>query len=233
TSWGIEASRAIAGTLMNMIAFYMMRFSVPILGFLILLPVRYDSAYAVSAAIGVAVGGSIVGIVFLGLRSEQFAEKTGRVSGRLASKVKKSIDPDHWAAATVQFRNSMKETFAAGFPKSAIGLVALVVSDATILLLSLRFVGVSASEMPAIELYAAFLCAYPLTLFPLMGLGIFDAVLLAAVVDIGGLQTEPAAVAALLVWRAITLAGPIALGAVSLALWKHSVARGRASRPQQ
>ena len=57
TSWGIEASRAIAGTLMNMIAFYMMRFSVPIVGFLILLPVRYDSAYAVSAAIGAAVGG--------------------------------------------------------------------------------------------------------------------------------------------------------------------------------
>ncbi len=119
----------------------------------------------------------------------------------------------------------MKETFGANFLRSAVALVGLVFADATVLLLSLRFVGVSAADFPAIELYAAFLCVYPLTLFPFMGLGIVDAVLLATIVEVGGIETEPAAVAALIVWRAFTLAGPIILGALSMAIWRRGLAQ--------
>ena len=54
--------------------------------------------------------------------------------------------------------------------------------------------------------------AYPLTLFPLMGLGILDAVLLAAYVNVGGIEIEPELVAALVVWRVFTILGPITLG---------------------
>ncbi len=61
TSWGIPASRAIAGTMMNVLAFYLMRFSVPIIGFAILLPVRFDSGYAVTALLSGAVAAVIAG----------------------------------------------------------------------------------------------------------------------------------------------------------------------------
>lgn len=225
TSWGIKAARAVAGSLMNVLAFYLMRFSVPIIGFAILLPVRFDSGYAVAALLGALVAGAIAGLVVLGLRSAGFAARIGRTAGSFATKVRRGVDPGSWGAATMQFRLDMKDTFAAGFPPSVVALVGLVFADATVLLLSLRFVGVSAAELPAIELYAAFLCVYPLTLFPFMGLGIVDAVLLATFVEVGGIDVEPPAVAALLVWRAFTLAGPIGLGAVCMALWRHSVAR--------
>ncbi|MGD9960982.1 lysylphosphatidylglycerol synthase domain-containing protein [Nocardioides sp.] len=231
TSWGIEASRAIAGSLMNMLAFYITRFSVPILGFLLILPVRFDGGYAVTAALGAAVAGTIVALIVLGLRSEEFARRTGLYAGRLARKIKKNVDPDAWAASIVQFRLDMQDTFAAGFPRSAVGLVCLVLSDATILLLSLRFVGVSAGEVPAIEIYAAFLCVYPLTMFPFMGLGIADAVLLATIVEVGGDQLEPSAVAALVVWRSFTLIGPVLLGAGSLAVWRRSVKKQTGASP--
>ena len=223
TSWGIEASRAIAGSLMNMLAFYITRFSVPILGFLLILPLRFDGGYAVTAALGAVVAGTIVLLIVLGLRSESFAHRTGLLAGQLASRVKKSIDPETWAASIVQFRLDMQDTFAAGFPRSAFGLVCLVLTDATILLLSLRFVGVGAGEVPAIEVYAAFLCVYPLTMFPFMGLGIADAVLLSTFVGVGGDQVEAGTIAALVVWRSFTLIGPVLLGAGSLAVWRQSV----------
>jgi uncharacterized membrane protein YbhN (UPF0104 family) len=215
-----------------MLAFYIMRFSMPILGFVLILPTRFDAGFGATALLGAAVAGTLAGLIVLGLRREQFAERIGRVAGTGASKVKKRVDPETWAAALVQFRLHMKDTFAAGFPRSAVALIGLVFADATVLLLALRFVGVSAVDVPAIELYAAFLCAYPLTLFPMMGLGIVDAVLLEAMVDVGEPDVEAAVVAALIVWRAITLGGPVLLGALSLALWRHSPAGARAAKPE-
>lgn len=227
TSWGLDASKAAAGSMMNMIAFYMMRFSIPVIGVLILLPVRFDSGYAVTALLGAAAAAAIAVVVVLGLRSEAFARRLGHLAGTLVSKVRRSVRPARWVDATVQFRLDMLDTFTSGFPRSAFALIGLVFADATVLLLALRFVGVSATEWPAIELYAAFLCAYPLTLFPFMGLGFLDAVLLATIVDSAGSQTEAAAVAGLVVWRAFTLAGPIILGAGCMGLWRWSLRRDR------
>ncbi len=223
TSWGVEASKAIAGSLMNMLAFYVTRLSVPVLGFLLILPLRFDTGYGVTALVGATAAGTIVVLIFLGLRSEEFARRIGQGAGKLARKVRTGVDPDTWAASIVQFRLDMQDTFTAGFPRAVLSLVCLVLTDASMLLLSLRFVGVTASEVPAIEVYAAFLCVYPLTMFPFMGLGIADAVLLATFVDAGGLDVEAAGLAALVVWRSFSLLGPIVLGALSLAVWKRSV----------
>jgi hypothetical protein len=228
TSWGLDASKAAAGSMMNMISFYILRFSMPVIGVLILLPVRFDSGYAVTALLGAAAAGAILVVVVLSLRREEFARRLGHVSATLVKKVRRSVQPERWVEATLQFRLDMLDTFTSGFPRSAFALVGLVFADATVLLFALRFVGVSANEWPAIELYAAFLCAYPLTVFPFMGLGLVDAVLLATIVDTAGSQTEAAAVAGLVVWRAFTLAGPIILGAASMGLWRWSLRRSGA-----
>ena len=233
TSWGIEASKAIAGSVMNTLAFYILRFSAPILGFLLILPNRFDYGFGMAALLGAAVAASLSALIVLGLRSELLAERVGRIAGSSAAKLRNSIDPETWAAALVTFRLDMKGTFAAGFPKSAIGLIGMLFADATVLLLALRFVGVGASDVPAVELYAAFLCIYPLTIFPAMGLGIVDAILLAAMVDVGGLEVEAAGVAALIVWRAITLGGPVLLGAVALGLWRRSRAGMPVPEPER
>ena len=101
----------------------------------------------------------------------------------------------------------------------------MVVFDAAILLLALRFVGVPAGPLPAVEVVSAFLVVYPLTLFPLQGIGIVDATLLAILTEIAGLPWEPEIIAGLVVYRIITLGGPLALGAVAIVHWRSTAGR--------
>jgi uncharacterized membrane protein YbhN (UPF0104 family) len=58
-------------------------------------------------------------------------------------------------------------------------------------------------------------------LFPLAGLGVLDAVVLAALVDTGGIDLEPEVVAGLVVYRVITLAVPLLLGVLAVAWWRR------------
>ena len=136
--------------------------------------------------------------------------------------MKSSVEPEEWAAATSRFRSHMVDTFRRGFPRSLIGLSVMVFVDALMVAMSIRFVGVSADDLPLMVIVATFFVVYPLTLFPLMGLGIVDAVLIGAYVNVGGLAIEPELVAGLVVWRVFTILGPIVLGAGALALWRRS-----------
>ena len=48
-----------------------------------------------------------------------------------------------------------------------------------------------------------------------------DALILAAVVESGGLEVEAAAVAGLVVWRVFTVAVPIVMGVGAVAVWRR------------
>ena len=61
----------------------------------------------------------------------------------------------------------------------------MVLADALVLLVALRASGVPASALSLVDVLGAFLLAYPLTLLPLFGLGVLDAVLLGAWVTVG------------------------------------------------
>jgi len=161
------------------------------------------------------------------VRSEAFAERTGAAGARLVRRFRSTVDADAWAAAAVQFQGNVSERFRRGLPLSLAGLVVMVLADATVLLLSLRFVGVSAAQLPTVDVIATFYIFYPLTLPPLMGLGVLDVALLGTFMEVGGDALEPEIVAALTVWRALTLLGPIILGVGASAYWRHSV-RGSA-----
>lgn len=65
----------------------------------------------------------------------------------------------------------------------------------------------------------------PLTLLPLAGLGVLDAELLAAFTEIAGLSWESEIVAALVVWRTITIGGPLLMGAITVLLGRRGTAR--------
>ncbi|MFI5428536.1 lysylphosphatidylglycerol synthase domain-containing protein [Aeromicrobium sp. UC242_57] len=219
-SWGIESSRGLAGAVMNTVAFYVTRFAVPILGFVLILPHRFDIAYACVAL----VSGLLALLILVGLLAvmarEELAARAGVLAGQTVRRVRASVDPDAWAASTVRFRWHVVGKIRAGLPRALLVLVLMVLCDALLLTLALRFVGVSASAVPVIEIFAIFLVAYPLTLLPISGLGVLDAVILAALVEVGGLQVEPAAVAGLIVWRVVTVLTPLAMGVASIAFWR-------------
>ncbi len=87
----------------------------------------------------------------------------------------------------------------------------MVVVDGLLLTMCLRFVGVPAADVATSVVLGVFLLAYPLTFFPLAGLGVLDAVVLAALVETGGLALEPEIVAGIVVYRVITLLAPLAV----------------------
>ena len=222
SSWGVPVAKGLAGTLMNTLTFYIVRFGAPAVGFVLLATtggkVGLRWADLISVAISVAI---FVGLMLV-IRSEALARKVGTTAGRVARRVRKSVDPDAWAVACVQFRIDIAARFRRGFPRSLLALSAMLVVDLTMLVMSLRFVGLDTTEVPVVEIAIAYLFAYPFTLFPFQGIGIVDALVLAAVVQAGGAEVEAAAVAGLVVWRVFTIGGPLALGALGLAAWRRS-----------
>ena len=122
----------------------------------------------------------------------------------------RSAGPEAWAQACLGFRRDISARFRHGFPRSLVALVGMLVADLAILTLCLRFVGVDHTEVGLLEIGIAYLFAYPFTIFPFSGIGVVDALVLAALVEAGGIEIEAACVAALLVWRVFTRrrAGP-------------------------
>ncbi|MFT3872556.1 MAG: hypothetical protein QM714_07910 [Nocardioides sp.] len=223
SSWGISTSTGLAGAVMNTLTFYVVRFGVPVLGFVLLLvtgqPAGLRYLEILSIAIAVAI---FVGIVLV-IRSEALARTVGTRSALVVRKVRSSVKPESWAEACVRFRAETALRFRQGFPRSMLALVGMVVADLTLLVCCLRFVGVSAADVSLLEIAIAYLFAYPFTVFPFAGIGVVDAILLAALVGSGGQGIEAAAVAALGVWRIFTIGGPVLLGVIAVAIWRRSL----------
>lgn len=221
-SWGIESSRGLAGAVMNTVAFYVTRFAVPVLGFLLILVDRFDIAYACVALASGLLALAILGGLLAVMAREDLAASAGSLAGRVFGRVRSTVDPEAWSASTVRFRRHVVDKIRAGLPRALLVLVAMVLCDAFLLTLSLRFVGVDAAAVPLIEIFAIFLVAYPLTLLPVSGLGVLDAVILAVLVEQGGLAIEPAAVAGLMVWRVVTIVTPLSMGVGAIIWWRSA-----------
>jgi putative heme transporter len=222
-TWGIDASRGLAGATMNMLAFYANRFAAPLIGVLVLTFLG-GGTDRVAVAIGSgAIAITIVVVVTLLVRRDRFADRLGRAAGIFVRRIRPSVDPEAWATAATDFQGHVSAGYRRAFPRALLALTVMVLSDACILLLALRFVGVGAADVPAYEVIGIFFLAYPLTLSPMMGLGIFDLVMLGSFMELGGAALEPELVAALTVWRAVTLLGPVLLGAVVTVGWRLHV----------
>lgn len=219
-SWGIDAASGLAGATMNMLVFYVNRFLAPLLGLLVLVVLGEGTQRTAAVAASVLVALVLATGTTLLVRSDATAATLGHRAGSVVRRVRPSVDPQAWSDAAARFQGHVAGEYARGFPRSLVGLLLMVVVDGSILLLCLRFVGVGAAELASYEVIGIFLVAYPLTLPPLMGLGVLDLVLLGAFTDIGGVQLEADVIAALTVWRAVTLLGPVLLGAVTTVHWR-------------
>ncbi|MEP9364234.1 hypothetical protein ABLE68_14805 [Nocardioides sp. CN2-186] len=220
SSWGIPVSRGAGGAVMNTVTFYVARFSAPLIGLLLLAIGWHDIGPVWYAAVSTLIAAAILVVLVLVLRGQSFAARAGATAARIVGRFRKGTDPEAWSDACLRFRAEMSSTFRRGFPRSILAMLALLLTDGTMLLLCLRFVGVGPGDLPAVVVYGAFLYAYPLTIFPIAGIGVVDAALLAAFVEVGGLDIEAGVVAALLVWRVLTVLGPAAMGAGVVGWWR-------------
>jgi uncharacterized membrane protein YbhN (UPF0104 family) len=228
-SWGVSAAKGLAGTVMNSLTFYVARFSAPLVGFVLLLAVGESPSFRWLELLSIAIAVAVLVTVLMVVRSDRLARTVGTRSGRIVRRFRRTVDPDRWADACQNFRADIADRFHSGFPLAVLSQVGHMVVDLTALILCLRFVGVTADEVGVVWIAIAYLFAFPFTVFPLWGIGIVDALILAALVEAGGHEVEAAAVAGLMVWRVFTVAVPVLLGAVAVAVWRREVAVAGAS----
>ncbi|RMI13246.1 lysylphosphatidylglycerol synthase domain-containing protein [Cellulomonas triticagri] len=219
-SWRLDPVLGMAGVTLNAVQFYAVRFAVPALGLALLAAHGLEGRHwLIGGACAVA---AVLVLVLLAvvLRSERLALGVGTVAGRLARRVRPGVDPATWAARVVDLRNQTASSMRTGTVPSLVALTGMVLADATVLLLAVRFVGVPADVLPATLVVGVLLLLYPLTILPLFGFGVLDALLLAWYVGAGGAAVEPEVVAATVVWRVVTILGTLLLGALALGVWR-------------
>ncbi|MDH2412771.1 hypothetical protein [Nocardioides sp. CER19] len=221
-SWGIDLGRGAAGSTGNILVFYIARWIAPLVGVVLLAPVRFDLTYLVVAAASLVVAVAILVGGLLVTRSQALAQRLGRWAGTWAARVRRSVDPEAWASATGGFQTHIADRFNTGVMLSIPTLVAKLLVDATIALSAIRFVGVSGDQLAAVEVIAAFLVVFPLTLFPFQGIGLLDATLVAALTGVGGVQLEAQLVAAMVTYRVVTLGVPALMGLLFILVWRHT-----------
>ena len=219
-SWGINPVDGMAGVTLNSLTFYVIRFAVPSLGLLVLVGEELQSGRVGLAVASLVVAAVIVVALILVSRGERLAWLVGYTAGRVAARFKEAADPDRWAEAVVDFRGRMSTRLTQGLPLSLAALTCMVIADAFILLTALRAVGVPADLLPLVWVLGAFLLAYPLTAMPLAGLGLLDAALIVVFVEVAGADLESAIIAGFVVWRVVTIIGPLLLGLLALSAWR-------------
>ncbi len=222
-SWGITPSAGLAGTAMNTLTFYVVRFGAPLLAIVLMIFTgAWHKVEVWAALLSTAVSVAILVLTWLALRREEAAAAIGTKAGQLIQRVRPKVDPAAWAQKVVDFRSNVVDGITRTFPRALLSLVVMIVVDACLIVLSIRFVGLSSGEVPLVTVLTAFLAAYPLTLFPFQGLGILDAVVISTLVHELGTAVEPGVVAGFIIWRVVTILAPLVLGAICVLGWRFT-----------
>jgi uncharacterized protein (TIRG00374 family) len=225
SGWGVSRSRTTLAILVSGVWNSFIKLGLPVLALALLALQGETSAGRLTAALA-GIGALIAAVVVfaLMLRSERVAARVGQAAGRLASPALRLIrrPPAHgWERATVKFRSQTLDLLEHGwFPITLASLVSHL-SLYFVLLITLRHVGVSDIEVGWAEVLAVFAFARLATAIPFTpgGLGVVEAVLIAGLTAAGGDNSQ--VVAAVLVYRSLTWALPIPVGAATYLWWRR------------
>lgn len=212
---------------MNALTFFIARFSAPLVGFALLPLLDVPAGVRLADLASLLVAAVLVVSVLLVARAEKNADRIGRRLGRTVRIVRSTTDPDAWARALRTFQQNLAEGFSHRFPRALALTYGVLSTDLTILVLSMRLMGLDAHAAPTTDIAAAYAFAFPLTVFPAQGLGGMDTAILSSLSETAGAHVVEPALAAMLVWRTLTVAGPFLLGGIALMPWRRDrTARG-------
>ncbi|MGH2702193.1 MAG: lysylphosphatidylglycerol synthase transmembrane domain-containing protein [Actinomycetota bacterium] len=190
-------------------------------------------ALTVAALIGLAMLAAAVGLFALILKSERLARVVGDGLGRLVSNVRRLVrrgPVTGWADAFARFRTQTITLLATRWLALTLATLMSHFSLYTVLLVSLRHVGVSEDEVSWIQVLAAFAFIRLISALPITpgGLGVVELGLTAALIAAGGDREE--VVAGVLVYRALTYLLPIPFGVLTYFAWRRGAKRRAAER---
>jgi uncharacterized protein (TIRG00374 family) len=232
SSWGFSGSRTSVSLLVSGLWNNFVKLGMPVLALSLLALTSPPSAGRLVAGLA-GVAGLVASVVLLGLllRSREAAARIGAWAGRVASAV---LRPFHrppvegWDRATAKFRDRTALLLHARWLWITFTTVVSHLSLFLVLLLALRFCGVSAEQVDWIEALAVFAFARLLTAIPFTpgGLGVIELALITGLSAAGG--PRAAVAAGVLVFRALTFVLPIPLGAATYVFWRRNSSWRRA-----
>jgi uncharacterized protein (TIRG00374 family) len=236
-AWGFPAgpvSLAVALTgVWNQLA--MLAFPSIALG---LLTVTGDSHAAVDsiAYLGLAIFVVVIAAFAAGLGTPRLARRVGGLAARLASWGLGVVrrDPVTWnGEAFVRFRNQASSLLKRRWHVLTLATLAGHLTVFLVLLVTLRVLDVPAADVSTVEAFAAWSLVRLLGSIPITpgGLGVIELGLTTALVGFGG--DQPEVVAAVLVYRVLTVVPTLLIGLVAGATWRsHQPAPALPQSPQ-
>ena len=176
-----------------------------------------------AAFIGVVVLGVVVAVLVLALYSEDLARDVGDVVARFVSWVKSRFrrSPVTFGGASfARFRSEVVDLLARRWHVLTLATLAGSLTVFLLLVLSLRAVGVPASEVDVIEAFAAWSLVRIIGAIPITpgGIGIVELGLTTALVAFGG--ANAGVVAAVLIYRFLTVVPTLVLGGLAAMTWR-------------
>jgi uncharacterized membrane protein YbhN (UPF0104 family) len=223
--WRIRGERVTLAVTVSGVFNLLFTFSAPAVA-LALLTIEGGShpLLQTAAVVGLIVFLAIVIGLGLGLRSARQARMIGDLIARAASAALGSIGraPVTWSGTSfARFREQAVGLLRARWHWLTAGTLAGHLTVFLVLILTLRAVGISTDEVTLIESFAAWSLIRLLAAIPITpgGFGVVEIGLTGALIAFGGDRSE--VLAAVLVYRFLTVVPPVALGALLGATWRR------------
>lgn len=200
--------------------------------FLLTMTGAETAVLATVAFVGVAILGVVVAALVLVLYSNRMAADIGDLAAQAATSVKRRLrrDPVTWGGRSFErFRIDVVDVLARRWHVLTLATLAGSLTVFAVLVVSLRALQVPAAEVSVVEAFAAWSLARILGSIPITpgGIGIVELSLSAALIGFGG--NNAGVVAAVLVYRFLTIVPTLVLGTVSAAVWRRLVRRAPAT----
>jgi uncharacterized protein (TIRG00374 family) len=210
--------------------------------FLLTVEQETDAGFTTLAFVGAAIFGVVVLALALVLWRADFAEAIGDLAAawatRLLALLKKP--PARWSGTSfVRFRDETVDLLRRRWLWLTLAALLGNLAVFAVLLVSVRAVGIGASELTWVEVFAGWAVARVLGLIPLTpgGIGVIELGLTATLVAFGGDNAE--VVAATLVYRFLTVVPTLLLGGLTMLVWRRlhpgagGVERSAVNRPPE
>jgi uncharacterized protein (TIRG00374 family) len=226
--WGFETDQASLAVLVTGIWNQLVRVAFPVIAVGLLaivgdVPTELRIGGAVGAVLFAVVLGGYIGLI----ASDRLARRIGELGAASATWFMRLIRRPRqfaWGDDAVRFRETSEVLVRRRWPHLTVTTVLGHLSNFAVLLVSLRAVGIDPSELSGIECFAAFSLIRLLTAVPITpgGLGVVELGLTGGLVAFGA--DQEAAVAGVLLYRALTMLPVIVIGAVCFLLWRRVAA---------
>jgi uncharacterized protein (TIRG00374 family) len=225
SSWGFSKSRSTLSVIVTGIWNNFIKLGTPILALALLaLQGEQSGGRLIAAAAGLA---GLIGAILLFaliLKSEDFARRAGVVGQRWASAALKPFGrgpASGWDEAIAKWRTRVLGLVRHRWIALTVSTIVSHASLFAVLLLSLRVLGISESDVGWAQALAVFAFARLLTAIPLTpgGVGVVELALIAGLS--GGSGDDAQVVAAVLMFRLLTYVLPILLGGITYVIWQR------------